>query len=67
MSDRHTNLQYVYNECIYCGDSVLVPLQCKLVTYVCDRCKLRSQEYNARLSMHHSEHSSSESTQEIEL
>lgn len=67
MSDGHAKLQYVYNDCIYCGESVLVPLRCRLVIYVCDRCKVRLQEYSAWLSMHSSENGPSESTQEIEL
>lgn len=50
MSDSHAKLQYVYNDCIYCGDSVLVPLHCRLVVYICDRCKVRLQEYSSRSS-----------------
>ena len=29
---------------------MLVPLHCRLVVYICDRCKVRLQEYSSRSS-----------------
>lgn len=29
---------------------MLVPLRCRLVVYICDRCKAKLQEYSARSS-----------------